>query len=70
MWNLRNLTEDHGGSKGKKIGYKLSGREARHKGIKYREQTEGGWGGLQEGGESGLGALRRALVGMSTDYRM
>ena len=32
MWNLRNLTEDHGGGEGGKNSYKQRGREANHKG--------------------------------------
>ena len=44
MWILRNLTEDHGGREGEKYSYKERGREANHKRLKYREQTEGCWG--------------------------
>ena len=45
MWILRNLTEDHGGGKGKK---KLQrGREANHKRLLNTEnklRVDGGWG--------------------------
>ena len=41
MWNMRNLTEDHGGREGEKIVInREGGREANHKRLKYREQTE------------------------------
>ena len=31
MWNLRNVTEDHGGREGRQNSYKQRGREANHK---------------------------------------
>ena len=40
VWNLRNLKENHGGGKGKN---NFKQREANHKTLKYREQTEGFW---------------------------
>ena len=64
MWILRNSTEDNGGRE--KGGKKLQrGKEANHKRLLNTEnnlRVDGGWGR----GESGLLALRRAPVGMST----
>ena len=41
MWNLRNLTEDHGGREGEGKQLQTEG-EANHKRtVKHREQTEG-----------------------------
>ena len=47
MWNLRNLTEDHGGREGEKNSYKQRGREANHKRLlrtKNKLRVDGGWG--------------------------
>ena len=50
MWNLRNLTEDHGGGKG---GKKLQrGREPNHKRLLRTEnklRVDGGWGRGERG---------------------
>ena len=64
MWNLRNLTEDHGGGEGEKI---VSNREG-GKNCKRFLNTDNklrvdGWQGRRG---NGWWALRRALVGMST----
>ena len=48
MWILRNLTEDHGGREGEKIVTEREGRKPQET-LKYREQTEGGWGREGEG---------------------
>ena len=42
MWILRNLTEDHGGGEGEKKTDREGGKPQET--LKYREQTEGGWG--------------------------
>ena len=52
MWNLRNLTEDHGGREGEKYSYEQRGREANHKRLlstenKLRVDWEGD--GREEG---------------------
>ena len=63
MWNLTNLTEDHGRREGEKIVSKKG--EANHKRLLNTEsklRVDGGSGR----GENGGWALRRALVGMST----
>ena len=44
MWNLRNLTEDHGGKGRGKNSYKQRGREANHKRILNTENK------LKDGG--------------------
>ena len=42
MWNLRNQVDEHRERETKMIATK---REANHKRLKYREQTEGFWAG-------------------------
>ena len=44
MWNLRNLTEDHGGREGENIVKTEREGGKPEETLKYREQTEGGWG--------------------------
>ena len=50
MWNLRNLTEDHGGRKAEKL---VTNREAGRQTTRLlnteKKQTEGGWRGGGEG---------------------
>ena len=44
MWISRNLTNSRPwGKRRGKNSYKDRGREANHKRLKYREQTDGGW---------------------------
>ena len=46
MWILRNLTEGHGGREGEEKKQLQTEREGGkpQETLKYREQTEGGWG--------------------------
>ena len=65
MWNLRNLTEDHGGREGEKNSYKQRGREANRKRLLHTENKLRADG--QRVGKRGkcMMGIRRVLVGMS-----
>ena len=62
MWNLRNLTENHGGGEGKQKVREERRQTIRDSKTEHKLRVDGRW----EGGESGLWALNRAPVGMST----
>ena len=65
MWNLRNLTEDHGEGK-RKNSFREGGRQT-HKKLLNTENNLRVDAPVGAGkGENGWWALRRALVGMST----
>ena len=53
MWNLRNITEDHGGREQGKNSYKQRGREANHKRLLNTENKLRVDGRGQERGENG-----------------